>query len=326
MEASTIKSMIQCPFCFAIPTNKKFFSCKNSHKICEHCFGRLASLVSSVKSGKTPPRVKCPQGDCDYTDPPFRNLEIEEMIRNYELEVNCKYYHDGCMVTGVRSGMADHEIRCGCREVPCPNSECGLRLQLRLLLGHIKDEHKDSLIKEDTDNEEEFTLTCLLKDEFQKREDDMGRLPPPIWTGMPALVTNTRINEIRTEMVSTWITIIWNHRNGQTFFPMFEKKNGAWYAWIFLQGIQEDADRWEGIVRVRDPGRKAVLEFRGPVYSVDITGAMVMTKGKCLAMSDRQVEMMKSEDGLKDDERDRGFNSKIVISYDVHLLEGDAFT
>ena len=27
------------------------------------------------------------QGDCDYTSPPFRNLEIEEMIRNYELEV-----------------------------------------------------------------------------------------------------------------------------------------------------------------------------------------------------------------------------------------------
>ena len=35
---------------------------------------------------------------------------------------------------------------------------------------------------------------------------------------------------------------------------------------------------------------------------------------------------MMSDDGLKDDERGRGFNSKIVISYDVHLLEGDAFT
>ena len=53
-----------------------------------------------MKPGKTKDRVKCPQvgaahrrlysslqGDCDYTSPPFRNLEIEEMIRNYELEV-----------------------------------------------------------------------------------------------------------------------------------------------------------------------------------------------------------------------------------------------
>ena len=30
--------------------------------------------------------------------PPQRNLEVEEMIRNYALEVNCKYYHDGCQV------------------------------------------------------------------------------------------------------------------------------------------------------------------------------------------------------------------------------------
>ena len=39
-----------------------------------------------------------------------------------------------------------------------------------------------------------------------------------------------------------------------------------------------------------------------------------------------QVEMMLSEDGLRDDERARGFNSKIVVSYDVRLVEGDAFT
>ena len=39
-----------------------------------------------------------------------------------------------------------------------------------------------------------------------------------------------------------------------------------------------------------------------------------------------KVEMMLSEEGLRDDERARGFNSKIVVSYDVHLVEGDAFT
>ena len=39
-----------------------------------------------------------------------------------------------------------------------------------------------------------------------------------------------------------------------------------------------------------------------------------------------KVEMMLSEEGLRDDERSRGFNSKIVVSYDVHLVEGDAFT
>ena len=42
--------------------------------------------------------------------------------------------------------------------------------------------------------------------------------------------------------------------------------------------------------------------------------------------SSPKVEMMLSEESLRDDERSRGFNSKIVVSYDVHLVEGDAFT
>ena len=45
-----------------------------------------------------------------------------------------------------------------------------------------------------------------------------------------------------------------------------------------------------------------------------------------LMSSSPKVEMMLSEEGLRDDERSRGFNSKIVVSYDVHLVEGDAFT
>ena len=46
----------------------------------------------------------------------------------------------------------------------------------------------------------------------------------------------------------------------------------------------------------------------------------------CIMSSSPKVEMMLSEEGLRDDERARGFNSKIVVSYDVHLVEGDAFT
>ena len=45
-----------------------------------------------------------------------------------------------------------------------------------------------------------------------------------------------------------------------------------------------------------------------------------------MTSSSPKVEMMLSEEGLRDDERARGFNSKIVVSYDVHLVEGDAFT
>ena len=43
--------------------------------------------------------------------------------------------------------------------------------------------------------------------------------------------------------MGTWITVIWNHKNGQTFFPMFEKRAGAWFAWIFMLTNPEEAGK-----------------------------------------------------------------------------------
>ena len=172
----------------------------------------------------------------------------------------------------------------------CPNSECDARLQVRMILSHIKEVHKDALTRDDKDPSD-FTLTCLLKEEFQERE------------------------------VSTWITVVWHHKTGQTFFPMFEKRNQAWFAWIYIMANREEAVMWESVVRVRDEDREAVMEFTGPVFPVDIRGEEVMEGGKCLAMSDKQVHIMRSVEGIREEEKDRGFNSKIVITYDVRLKQ-----
>ena len=41
-------------------------------------------------------------------------MRIAFSLNSFLSKVNCKYYHDGCMVTGVRSTMEEHEERfCG---------------------------------------------------------------------------------------------------------------------------------------------------------------------------------------------------------------------
>ena len=35
------------------------------------------------------------------------------------------------------------------------------------------------------------------------------------------------------------------------------------------------------MVRVREPGHRALLEFRGPVYPIDVTGQQVLGEGSC---------------------------------------------
>ena len=58
-------------------------------------------------------------------------------------------------------------------------------------------------------------------------------MEPPKWAGL----TNIKTACLSIEQ------ILMDH-SLQTFFPMFEKRGGAWYAWLFLQGIQEEADRF----------------------------------------------------------------------------------
>ena len=74
---------------------------------------------------------------------------LSKKVRFGLLQVNCKYYHDGCHVLDTKSAIMDHEKRCGCREVTCPNSECDTRLQVRQIFSHIKDKHKDALTRDD---------------------------------------------------------------------------------------------------------------------------------------------------------------------------------
>ena len=156
-QVRTILSSNQTPN--SILSLLNFFLLLFSHKICEHCYGRLASLLP-LKPAKVPARVKCPQVkviqylklkmfvNCtNYTsslisgwlwlhessvsksgdwrdDPELWARGDNAPIFNYQhltpeifdqccspKQVNCKYYHDGCMVTGLRSTMEEHEER-----------------------------------------------------------------------------------------------------------------------------------------------------------------------------------------------------------------------
>ena len=66
-----------------------------SHKICEHCYGRLASLLP-VKPGKVSARVKCPQV----------NMIVKCIILmihyRYDMDIAWKSYDESQMFTDVK--------------------------------------------------------------------------------------------------------------------------------------------------------------------------------------------------------------------------------
>ena len=90
---------------------------------------------------------------------------------------------------------------------------------------------------------------------------------------------------------------------------------------MFILANKEEAVKWESVILVKDEDRESNLEFTGPVFAVDVTGEEIIDNGKCLALSDKQIDIMKSTEGIKDEEKERGFNSKIVITYDIRLKD-----
>eukprot|EP00092_Neocalanus_flemingeri_P034617 GFUD01037655.1.p1 GENE.GFUD01037655.1~~GFUD01037655.1.p1 ORF type:complete len:259 (+),score=52.87 GFUD01037655.1:70-846(+) len=131
MDATKLKTYLECPVCFIVPRSK-IFVCKNSHKICEACYTKLKTQVNS--------KIKlCPQGECMYDNPPSRNLDLESIVDNSDVKHCCE--RSQCEVEMTKANILEHEAKCDFREVPCPATICEKKTVLRLLASHLKSEH-----------------------------------------------------------------------------------------------------------------------------------------------------------------------------------------
>ena len=80
MDAQTLKAHLECLICFLVP-KAKIFSCCNGHKICESCHKKIKYTTANYK--------QCPQGGCRYNKPPHRLRDLEVIIDNSDVKVNC---------------------------------------------------------------------------------------------------------------------------------------------------------------------------------------------------------------------------------------------
>ena len=126
MEAAKLKSYLECPICFLLPTGR-IFSCVNSHQICESCHDKLVG-------GK-----HCPQ-DCEFNNPPHRARVCEAMSENSDFEQNCS--KPGCDVEIKKDHIAAHKLECVFRTVPCPDTACQKEILYNNMDLHVKESHQ----------------------------------------------------------------------------------------------------------------------------------------------------------------------------------------
>ena len=112
MNSAVLKPYLECPVCFQVPKSK-IFVCRNSHKVCESCYGKITADAK-----------QCPQGNCPYDDPPRRNRELEAIIENADIEISCSNASAGCTVEMKKEELREHEVNCIFKQVHCPGTNC----------------------------------------------------------------------------------------------------------------------------------------------------------------------------------------------------------
>lgn len=93
----------ECGICLRVQWGFHYL-CENGHSLCHKCFLKVGMMT-------------CPYGRCSYSNPPERNLELEDRIRQWQVDNRmgvCQW--NDCMVLVPMSGRARKEHHDHCED------------------------------------------------------------------------------------------------------------------------------------------------------------------------------------------------------------------
>ena len=133
MNAIELKSQLECPICYTIPSCNVLV-CINGHRICLKCFSSLG-----VK--------RCPQSRCAFDDPPRRNRDLESIIERGDWVRACPW--PGCPAELEKNDLLAHQETCErhpgrSRDAVCPFSNCQKLLAIGDLDNHLRSRHNEN--------------------------------------------------------------------------------------------------------------------------------------------------------------------------------------
>jgi len=202
---------------------------------------------------------KCPQGGCEYDDPPRRARKSEDMVENCELKRSCRSV--GCNEEFKKEDLAVHEIQCSFRIVPCPRTSCQIEITFKDIELHIVENH------EHTNTYNDPILETLINEEGLNSDN------------------------------KNWGLIVLNE-NGVQFYPQFVKRNGLWYFWVKIKGDPVVAANWQFVAKIENVEKGIFMDVKGPVQPVDFSVEKILETGEYLLLNRQCVEkfMVPSED------------------------------
>ena len=160
-----------------------------------------------------------------------------------------------------RIGMANHELNCIFRTVPCPLAICQKEIAFRNIDIHIRDKHNNAA----------NTLTKPQITPFLKK----------------SILDNRHDN---------WVLFTFQE-NEVHFYPIFVKRNDHWYFWVIIKDNPEAASAWVFTAKTKSEDNKFEVRARGLVHPVDMTVNEIIETGQYLLMNRKCVEKLTYQNG-----------------------------
>jgi len=203
MNPLQLRQSLECPVCFHVRSGAVYI-CKRGHSVCGHCYTRLPFIPAKL----------CPMARCGYDAPPRRNLAVEQIIAGGGVARDCDNADHGCLKTGMGEEMEEHKQECLHREVPCPLTNCQVKVRLSELENHFAASggHK----------------TWLL------------------WNNSSSVWRLVNI----VERTQDWAWNFTKHTKGGTFYLQMVVREGTYFAWVMVEGGATEAAVWSCDVSV----------------------------------------------------------------------------
>jgi hypothetical protein len=272
--AKTIKhlgDLLECPVCNEIPREGPITSCKNGHLLCKICKSKLTNC----------PICREKEIDC-------RNLVMEQVIEltMADVQMNCRFKHDGCKVTMLIAGLAQHETICSYRDTKCPavhQGRCDFNGSFKEVLKHCQKGKCIQIAQKKAD----------LADTKQFFRESLGNFPSTSLSLFKILDKNIH-----------WKPIILITKELLPFLMYFliqRRPNGIWYLQMRAHLPQEMCDLLGVKIVIQGGtggpnGKTRNHVYQGPITSASWTNEQAAQLGRYLILDDDQVKNCKNQD------------------------------
>jgi len=204
----------------------------------------------------------------------IRNLSVELLIEAFDVEVSCK--HPNCLFRATKTAMKTHERSCDKRIVECPDP-CQENVPLHALLDHM------------------ISYTAL----YPKRT--LGTVPCSV---------DMRYEQFQGDRDMKWACKVYKFQ-GELFASAFQRTRGIWYAYMYIIGDSEKAEKFKVKMSVGNQD-DAYMFCQGQVFPIDAKKADIL-KTKKGVLSFAQVGM--AEEFFKDHKA--ATKKRIQITYEI---------